>query len=163
MEIRAAVPDDVAGIQRVARRTWHDVYGKRLGEDAVEKIIHEWYDPTLLGDAIETEARPLFVAVGDDIVGFAQGGPSEAGPADAILSRIYVLPAHWGEGIGTILLDHVFNRLRSDGHDSVWVPVWADNDVGRSFYNTHEFDIHEKRTTELAGQELEELVLVRDL
>ncbi len=161
--VREAVPTDAEEIQRVARRSWHEVYGRRLGEEAVEGMIDEWYEPDLLRDAIETETRPLFVAVGDAVVGFAQGGPSEGGPADAILSRIYVHPAHWGHGIGTTLLENVFDALDDEGADSVWVPVWAENDVGRSFYDTHGFELVERRPTELADQEIEELVLVRDI
>lgn len=161
--VRKAVPTDAGEIQRVARRSWHEVYAKRIGEEAVEEIIKEWYDPQLLGEAIETDSRPLFVAVGDEVVGFAQGGPSEEGPGDALVSRIYVHPAHWGRGIGTALLHNLFDALRAAGNVSVWVPVWADNDVGRSFYRSHGFDIVETRPTELAGQEIDELVLTRDL
>lgn len=161
--VREAVPTDAEEIQRVARRAWHDVYASRIGKDAVEEVIDEWYDPQLLREAIETEQRPLFVAVCDEVVGFAQGGPSEEGPADAVVSRIYVHPAHWGDGIGTVLLDNLFDALRVDGHDSVWVPVWAENDVGRSFYDTRGFEIADRRPTELADQEIEELILVRDI
>lgn len=163
MEIREAVPGDAEGIQRVARQAWHDVYDRRLGEQGVEQMIDEWYGLELLRDSIETETHPLFVASGDEIVGFAQGGPSEDGPADAVVSRIYVLPAHWGEGIGTALLSRLFDTFRSDGYESVWLSVWAENDIGRSFYDTHGFRIEENRTTELAGQEIEEIVLVREI
>lgn len=38
-----------------------------------------------------------------------------------------------------------------------------DNDVGRSFYATHGFVVEAERTVELAGQEVEDVVLIRDL
>ncbi|WP_076433113.1 GNAT family N-acetyltransferase [Haladaptatus litoreus] len=74
-----------------------------------------------------------------------------------------VLPEHWGEGVGTDLLNRLFDSLRAAGHQSVWLAVIADNDVGRSFYDKHGFDVHEERTVELAGQEVNDIVLVRDL
>jgi len=125
--------------------------------------MHEWYDPELLKDAIEADSRPLFVAASDGVVGFAEGGPRAEGPADAMVSRIYVLPTRWGEGLGTALLNRLFDSLRDDGHDSVWVPVWAENQVGRSFYETHGFEIKEKRPTELADQVVDELILIKEL
>ena len=39
----------------------------------------------------------------------------------------------------------------------------AENDVGRSFYDTRGFEVHEERTVELADQEIDDVVLIRDL
>ncbi len=133
MEIRAAVPEDTGAVQRVARRAWHEAHGDIIGEEAVEALLEKWYDKPQLADAIEREDAPMFVAVDDDVIGFAQGGPSEDGPADAIVSRIYILPTYWGEGVGTTLLQHLFDDLRQAGHDGVWLTVMAENDLARSF------------------------------
>lgn len=163
MEVREATPVDAESIRAVARRTWHDVYDEILGAEAVSEQLAEWYDLEGLRNSIETEACPTFVAGSDDVVGFVQGGPNDDGPADASLYRIYVLPAHWGAGIGTALLDRFFSALRADGHESVSLSVLRANHVGRSFYATHDFEVHEERTVELAGQAVEDLVLIRDL
>jgi ribosomal protein S18 acetylase RimI-like enzyme len=39
----------------------------------------------------------------------------------------------------------------------------AENDVARSFYDKHGFEIHEERTVEIADQEIDDVVLIRDL
>lgn len=163
MEIRAAVAKDAPAVQRVARRTWHEVYDSILGEDVVEDTVDEWYEEQRLRESIAAGDSPMFVAVDDEVVGFAQGVPSESGPADARLNRIYVLPDHWSEGIGSELLDRLFDTLREQGHDSIWLSVMADNDVGRSFYDEHGFDVDGKHVASIGGQEVEEIVLVRDL
>lgn len=163
MEFREAASEDAEGIRRVARRTWHAVYDEIIGERAVTEMIDEWYDLRGLRNSIEDEDKPAFVAVDDEIVGFVQGGPSDKGPADASVYRIYVLPIHWGEGIGTTLLDRLFDALRTDGHDSVGLSVMKENKIGRSFYEKHDFRLEERRTVELAGQDVEDLVLVRNL
>ena len=129
----------------------------------MEEKIDEWYGVHALEESIEREDSPMFVAVDDDLIGFAQAGPSEGGPASASLWRIYLLPAYWGAGIGTALLERVFDELRAAGHDEVWLSVMADNSVGRAFYEKHGFEIHDRQTTELAGQEITDLVLRRDL
>nr|WP_275040011.1 GNAT family N-acetyltransferase [Natronococcus amylolyticus] len=79
------------------------------------------------------------------------------------MGRIYVLPAYWGEGIGTTLLQQVFGELRQAGHEGDWLAVMAENDLARSFYDAHGFERHEKRTVDLAGQSVDDLVLVREL
>jgi len=163
MDIREAIPDDAPAVRRVARRSWHETYDEIIGEEAVDEMIDEWYDVGALKKSIERPENPMFVAISADLVGFVQGGPSEDGPADAVLSRIYIAPANWGDGVGTTLLERLCTALRTDGHDSVWLSVIAHNDVGRAFYAKHAFEMHERRTAELAGQDVTELILVKDL
>lgn len=164
MDIRTAVAGDAGAVQRVARRAWHEAHGEIIGEEAVEALLEKWYSKQQLVEAIEREDAPMFVAIDDgDVVGFAQGGPSDDGPADAIVSRIYVLPDYWGEGIGTTLLQRLFDELRQVDHDGVWLAVMAENDLARSFYDEQGFERHEKRTVDLAGQPVDDLVLVKEL
>lgn len=163
MTVRAATPEDAPAIRRVARASWHAAHDHVVGEETVEEVIEEWYDVDGLGESIERDDRPTFVAVEDEVVGFAQGGPTEEGPADAVVSRIYVHPDHWGKGHGTALLERLFEHLRTAGEESVWLAVVADNEVGRSFYDDHGFEVHEERTVELFGRTVEDVVMVRPL
>lgn len=163
MEIREAVPADAAAIQTVARKTWHEAYDEILDPDAVEEKIDEWYDRDRLRTSIRNDDSPFFVAVTDDIVGLAQGGRSESGPADASVYRIYVDPDHWGEGIGSKLLGEVLDQLRDDGYDSVWLAVIATNEVGRSFYEKQGFREENVRMTTLAGHEIGEVILRKEI
>ncbi|PSP81088.1 GNAT family N-acetyltransferase [Halobacteriales archaeon QS_1_68_20] len=164
MTLRTATPDDAPAVQRVARASWHAAHDQVLGADAVDDLIDQWYDVAGLRESIERDDRPMFVAVADgDLVGFASGGPTEGGPADAVVSRIYVHPDRWGEGHGTALLERLFEALREADSESVWLAVLADNEVGRSFYEARGFAVHEERTVELADQEVEDVVMVRSL
>lgn len=163
MSIRPATPEDAPAVRRVARASWHAAHDHAVGEETVERVIDEWYATEDLRESIAREDRPMFVATSDEVVGFAQGGPSEDGPADAVVGRIYVHPEHWGGGHGSALLERLFERLRAAGHESVWLAVVADNEVGRSFYDGHGFEIHEARTVDLFGREVEDVVMVRML
>ena len=80
-----------------------------------------------------------------------------------ILGSIYVHPNHWGEGIGTRLLHRLFDAFREREWNSVCLAVLTGNEVGRSFYKKHGFEVHEERMVELAGQQVDDVVLVRDL
>lgn len=164
IEFRVAVPDDAESVQQVARSSWHAAHAPIIGKNAVEELLDEWYDRERLEKSIAHKDAVMFLATDtDEVVGFAQGGLSEDGPADAAVGAIYVLPEYWGEGIGTELLDRLFDTFQTDGLNSAWLTVMADNDVGRSFYDKYGFEIHEERTIELAGQEVDDVVLVRDL
>lgn len=164
VEFRVAVPDDVESVQRVARTSWHAAHAPIIGKNAVDELLDQWYDRDRLEQSIAHEDAMMFLATDDgEVVGFAQGGLSEDGPADAAVGAIYILPEYWNEGIGTELLDRLFNSFQTDGLDSAWLTVMADNDVARSFYDKYGFEVHEERTIELAGQEVDDMVLVRDL
>lgn len=164
MDFREATLDDIASVQRVARASWHRAHDHILGENAVEKLLDRWYSRDGLEESIGREDAIMFLAIDDgEVVGFTQGGPSEDGPADAAVGAIYVLPEYWGEELGTELLERLFDIFRTDGCESVWLIVMADNAVGRSFYDKHGFEVHEERTVELAGQEVDDVVLIRGL
>ena len=164
MDFREATLDDIDSIQRVARASWHKAHGPILGENAVEKLLDRWYSRDRLEESIGREDAIMFVAIDDsEVVGFTQGGPTEDGPADAAVDAIYALPDYWGEGVGTELLNRLFDIFRTDDYESVWLTVMADNDVGRSFYDKHDFDVHGERTIELAGQAVDDVVLTRGL
>jgi ribosomal protein S18 acetylase RimI-like enzyme len=164
IEFRTAAPEDVESVQRVARASWHAVHDDILGTNAVEELLDRWYDRDRLEASIDHEDALMFLAIDDsEVVGFAQGGPTEEGPADATVGAIYILPEYWGEGVGTELLDRLFDGFRANGLDSVWLAVMADNNVGRSFYEKYGFETHQERTVELVGQEVDDMILVRDL
>lgn len=166
MEIREATLRDAEAVQRVARAAWHAAHEQIIGAEAVDELLDRWYDREGLRKRITRDDAPMFLAIDDgEVVGFTQGVPGEDNnnPADAVVGSIYVLPEYWGEGIGTELLNRLFDAFRENGWTSVCLAVMAENDVGRSFYDTHGFEVHEERTVELADQEVGDLVLIRDL
>jgi ribosomal protein S18 acetylase RimI-like enzyme len=162
MHVREATPADAPAVRRVAAASWHAAHDDVLGSESVDELLDRWYAVDDLRDSIAESTPPMFVA-GDDVVGFAQGAATDDGPADAAVGRIYVNPDRWGEGHGSALLARLFDAFRTEGHDDVWLAVLADNEVGRSFYDDHGFEVHEARTVELAGQSVEDVVLVREL
>lgn len=147
VRIRPTTRDDVEGVQRVARAAWHAAYDAVLGADRVDETVDSWYDPArLVEDDVAADDRPFFVAVTDGndgaeiVVGFAEAAPDDDADALAHLYRIYVHPDHWGEGIGTALLDRIETSLRERGFDRLELSVMAENDVGVAFYESMGFE-----------------------
>ncbi len=136
--VRPATAADADAIRRVAREAWHAAYDDLLGPDTVTETVAEWYDPDrLVEHDITADERPLFVAVDDALVGFAEAAPETADRAR--LYRIYVTPDRWGEGIGSELLSRVESALRERGFDRLTLEVLAENSVGVEFYESRGF------------------------
>jgi ribosomal protein S18 acetylase RimI-like enzyme len=164
MKVHEATPEDVKAVQEVAQASWHAAHEQTLGTSGVEELLDEWYDRDGLRERITREEGPMFLAVEDgEVVGFTQGVLGEDSPAEAVVGSIYVFPEYWNEGIGTELLYRLFDAFREKDWNSVCLAVMAENDVARSFYDKHGFEIHEERTVELADQEIDDVVLIRDL
>jgi len=80
-----------------------------------------------------------FVAVDDEVVGYASGS---AGDTEGVghLTSLYVHPKRWGEGIGSHLLDAVERFLAAVGIREVRIRVLADNDHGIAFYRSRGYE-----------------------
>lgn len=158
--IRPVQQDDVDAVQSVARTTWHATYDDILGPDAVDSQVDEWYDESIVREGISDDDIVYLVAVDDGaVVGYTAAGPTdEDDSAPAGLYSIYVLPNHWGNGVGKQLFDAVTDRLRERGFDRLSIRVLADNDRARAFYERQGYTVGERQTVELGGSEFLEVL-----
>lgn len=164
MRIEQADRSQAAEIASVARQSWHATYDEILSKAGVDAMVDEWYEIDALRSSIERDRHPMFVAVDDaSVIGFAQGGLTDDGPADAVVSRIYLHPDRWGKGIGTELLDELCETFIEDGADDVWVVVLAENEVARRFYDRRGFSEVDRRQSELGGVTVAEVLMTKPL
>ena len=153
--IRDAVPTDVEGITRVAEQGWTAADGDILADATIEAALAEWYDPSLTRERIaDDDVTYLVAAQADTVVGYASGAAVD----DAVvgLGSIYVLPDHWGKGIGTTLLSEFETRWSGRGRDAVQLFVLADNTVGQSFYRARGYEAVGEREADLFGETVQE-------
>lgn len=156
--VRAAASEDVPAILRIAERGWNAAYDGLLSQETIDSAMTEWYDPATTRKQIEHEDVTYFVAENNGrILGYASGGPSEEGTA-ATLGAIYVDPDHWGNGIGTVLLEAFEDFCRRRGYDTIQYQVLAKNDVGTSFYQNHGYGVIDERETDLFDETVREYV-----
>lgn len=160
VELRSAEESDVDAIAGVARAAWHAAYDDVLGPETVDDTVDDWYHERELRDAV---SGPCFlVAEAEDVVGFAHAAELVDKQAVAELYRLYVRPEHWGNGVGSTLLDRVEGTLRERGVERLQTVVIAANEVGRSFYEDRGFEPVKELGSELPGAEME-LLLAHDL
>ncbi|EJN61245.1 GNAT family N-acetyltransferase [Halogranum rubrum] len=163
LHIRRARPADAEAIAAVARESWHAAYGDFLSTVTIDETVDTWYDPADLREQVEEGA--FVVAVdeerpeSDDIVAFAHAVVASDGTRPT-LTRLYARESYWGSGVGTQLLHRVVADLDTDaGHEFLSALVFANNAVGRGFYESHGFEVVGRRTEAFDGNDHEELIL----
>ncbi|WP_232687194.1 GNAT family N-acetyltransferase [Halobacterium zhouii] len=160
VELRPAEESDVDAITEVARAAWHAAYDDVLGPDTVEDTVDDWYHEAEIRGVVD---GPCFlVAESEGVIGFAHASELADKQGVAELYRLYVHPDHWGDGVGSALLDRVEGSLRERGVERLQTVVIAANEVGRSFYEDRGFEPVTELGSELPGAEME-LLLAHDL
>jgi N-acetylglutamate synthase-like GNAT family acetyltransferase len=149
--VRAATADDLGAVERVARDGWFAAYGGFLEPRTVEAGLAQAYDENVLATAVAHDDIEFLVATADDdVVGFASAERTWADEVE--LHTLYVHPDRWGEGIGTALLDRVVTWAREQDVDRVVVAVFADNAVGRGFFEARGFERGIEADGEVGGE-----------
>lgn len=180
-EFRAALAVNAA--------TWRDAYVDILPAEVLDAVgvpeadeLRERYetangdDRTFLVAVDDTAADDLAVdvdgagdAVADTgVVGFAEflWNPADTKEFvtddDVGLRAIYVHPERQGEGVGSELLAAGLDRVPDD-RERIVLEVFAANDASRAFYEAKGFERVGASTFEVADDEYETAVYVRDL
>jgi GNAT superfamily N-acetyltransferase len=161
--VRPARPDEASAIQRLGRASWHAAYDDILGAETVDRTVDDWWATARIESAVVEEERTFLVAESDGtLVGVADAGPFPEGAGTWGLGRLYVHPAHWGEGVGTELVEAVRARLPRAA-ERLRLRVLAANDVGVSFYEGYGFERVGRVIGETDGEPHEEYVYELEL
>lgn len=83
------------------------------------------------------------------VVAFSHTIPVPNNEGSFELVRIYALPQTHGTGVGTTLLNQLFESLKDFSQLSAWVE--KDNPIGRRFYERHGFQAVEEKDDEILG------------
>ncbi|WP_415381710.1 GNAT family N-acetyltransferase [Halosimplex sp. TS25] len=160
---RPAHMADVAGIQRVARESWHAAYDDILGEDVVDDVLDEWYVDDAIESGIDHDAQDFFVAVIDDeVVGYIHVGPHPPRRVHQVY-RLYVDPEHWRKGIARNLLAEAEQSLYDRDVGIYEAEVLAENERGLAFYRSTGFEQVDERETDLMGATAPEYIVRKRL
>lgn len=133
MIIRRATTGDLDGIRVVGERTWPPTY-EFAGADYITRGLATWWS----WDALHKSLSDCVNIVADDggeIIGMAMVDLSRAVP---VLWKLYVLPERHGGGVGSALLDAVFEALPA-GVDRLRLDVLDGNTPAQRFYAARGF------------------------
>ena len=162
---------DVPGIIRVHTASWRAAYDGLLPEDVLDGLAEEPTDEDVERwlEGLEANADGVLVGLVDDAVrGFAdiRWGDVETkafvGEDEAGLRAIYVDPEHWGEGLGTVLLERGIEVLPVDV-EALRLEMLAGNDVGHRFYEARGFELTGTTEFEIGGEAFDSVIYSRAL
>lgn len=132
--VRTATAADLDAVLAVGHRTWPATYEPIAGADYVAMGLRKWWSAEATRPAIDA-GRMTVAEVDGEVVGVASAGPHEG---QLVLWKLYVLPGHQGEGIGTALLEAVLDGVRGR-YPVVRLAYLDGNDGARRFYARHGF------------------------
>jgi GNAT superfamily N-acetyltransferase len=146
MEIRLARSEDLDGVLDVGRETWRATYVPLAGEAFVRNGLARWWtaDGTLASIA---DGRVWVADADGQIVGMSLYGIKDR---TVDIWKLYVAPAHQGQGIGTALLNSVVDATRHSA-DRVVVAYMDGNAGARAFYDRMAFVETHREASDLGG------------
>ncbi len=130
---------------------WHEAHAPLIGDDHVEAFLAEHYTQADLRDAIESANSVFLVADCERVRGFVEVGPGD-GDGTWSVYRIYVHPDHYGEGVGTSLLDAAAAELPASA-SRLRLVVLAGNDRARGFYESRGFEFVREKPNEFDARD----------
>ncbi len=153
--IRRATPAEAEAVALVHIETWRVAYAHVLPREELEHVSAERVERRA---EMHRLSPPIVAEVNGEIVGFVSVGTANDADADGELYAIYVLPPHWGTGVGRALIQAGEDRLRELGHRHAVLWVLEDNPRARRFYEAAGWTLDgTKRPIEVFGVSVPEI------
>ncbi|HET9514964.1 MAG TPA: GNAT family N-acetyltransferase, partial [Gemmatimonadales bacterium] len=140
LSIRQATPADAAAIAAVEITTWQTAY-RHLMPDAfldgfsVEEQTANW-SRSLVKHQNGRRKRTVVAVCEDEVAGFATIGRAQDETDEGLVYLVYVLPEHWGRGVGKALMAAAADALRELGVREATLWVLRENQRARHFYES---------------------------
>ena len=158
-KIERAVVQDVLPVKEILRETWHDTYASLLPKAAIEAITSQWHSQELLTEQLRNPEIYFAIARDGGVVAAVITARKQD---DAIVvDRLYVRPQYQRRGIGRQLLESSYLAFRDA--QKVRLTGEAKNRKGIAFYAKQGFQETARSSEEVAGANLDNVVMERTL
>ena len=143
--IRTAEPADAQYLAELGARTFHAAFAATNNPADIDAYVSEAFsDDTILQELNDPHSVFLLAVANDTNIGYAKickGAPPDCvdGPKPIELKRIYVDASKQSGGIGTTLMQAVFDYARDEGYGTVWLGAWEKNPDACRFYERQGF------------------------
>lgn len=131
-----ATPTRLSEIRQLAVRIWHAHYPGIITRKQIDYMLDRDYAVAALAESLDNQVCIDLLEVNDEPMGFAAWGPSPVGAfgprltqlpsaeiSEAKLHKLYLDPSFHGQGLGSMLLNHVLDRCRAAGTDLLSLAV----------------------------------------
>ena len=165
--VRPASARDAKAIAEIHVATWQATYKDLMPDDYLKSMTIDKRQ-AYWREAIEYSEPQLLVATENDkVVGFVGFDRSrDAGTKSSVgeIWTLYVLPAHWGQGVGVALWDGAREGLKEEGCTQVTLWVLLHNERALRFFEHSagfKREMPSLKTTAFGATRLEEMRLKR--
>jgi len=145
IQTREANLADANLIAVLGSATFYEAYFEQDIPSALANYILESFSPEQIALELAEPGSEFFIIFRDEkAVGYAKlredpPGPGVTSENTVELQRFYLVERVYGKGVAKALLDHVVDRSRERGFDTVWLGVWTENKRAQRFYEKHGF------------------------
>ncbi|WP_157600674.1 GNAT family N-acetyltransferase [Rufibacter sp. DG15C] len=142
---RIATLDDAALLADLGWRTFDETFAAYNKPEDMEAFHPTMYTPALQAEELaDSHTVFLIVEVEEEAVAYVKWntGPAPeeiSGQKPFQISRLYLLQAWTGRGLGDTLMQMSLDRAQENGHDVVWLTVWESNERAIRFYHKYGF------------------------
>ncbi len=152
--IRAARIEEVGRLRELGVTGWETTYAGFVQPHNRRAYLAGpfWAIERLEAIAADPDCLALVAEVDGAVAGFLTVEP--AGPGQVELTRFYVDPERRRSGVGRRLLEAAIAASRSAGARSMLVNVFADNAIGRAFYEREGFRLQRLEPTRVGDQQV---------
>lgn len=136
VNVRRATEADARAVATVHVSSWRESYGHVFPRDRLAALSIDQREILARQVLADTERETLFVGEVDGAVaGFASAGAAhDPGIEAGEVYAIYVVPDHWGQGVGRALMQRALQLLAERGFEQAVLWVLDDNPRARRFY-----------------------------
>lgn len=132
--LQPAISDQaIRELAKLARITWRQHYEPIIGAAQVEYMLERFQSEQAIAQHILAGYQYWVATTAGKCCGYMALVP-DAATQRAQLSKIYVHPAHLGQGIGHALLSHARDQTRAQGMGILWLTVNRHNTTALAFY-----------------------------
>ena len=149
LQIRTATTEDAPRLAAVHLASWKAAYTTVFPDRVLEKLSVRDFEASWSANLGNPDRVNLVGILAGQIVGFAALGPCQDDAAGSLttgeLYGLYLHPAHWRRGHGTVLFTRALKQLDAFGYRYVVVWVLEGNLSGRHFYEQAGFELEPGR------------------
>ena len=163
VSIRYADQDDLADLAAVARKIWHAHYPGIISEGQIEYMLERGYALSVLEAELSSGiAFPLIHRAGQ-LIGFASFGPTEE-PGEAKLHKLYLDPAHHGQGLGKRLLSWTESEAANHGFTRITLQVNKQNTKAVNAYSRGGYEMAREAAVDIGqGYVMDDFIMEKTI
>jgi ribosomal protein S18 acetylase RimI-like enzyme len=162
-EIAPATEECLPAISALAGIIWRAYYPAITSQEQIEYMLAWMYSIETMTAELRCGIRYERLLLNGELAGFASFGPADE-PGAIKLHKLYVLPQHHGQGLGTRLLKHCEIEARKLGARLMTLNVNKRNDKAIAAYQRNGFTIAQSIVNDIGhGFVMDDYVMTKRL